>query len=139
MKCDCILVCILTCGKSRVNINVMIWNSYLKSGFFLVGYLSIRFFHDQVSVNQIFCVIEIQPVRCFGHEPLWNQGFQARSPATQVFPVLSCRSIRFFSSSKSNRSDIFPIEPLIRNISTLSRLQKIAYIHIMEKVESGGP
>jgi hypothetical protein len=38
MKCDCVLVCILARGKSHIDINVMIWNCYLKSGFFLIGF-----------------------------------------------------------------------------------------------------
>ena len=52
MKCDCVLVCILARGKSHVDINVMIQNCFLKSGFFLVGFQSTRFFHDKISANQ---------------------------------------------------------------------------------------
>jgi len=52
MKCDCVLVCMFARGKSHVNINVMIWNCYLKSGFFLVGFQSTRCFHDKISGNQ---------------------------------------------------------------------------------------
>jgi hypothetical protein len=44
MKCVCVRVCILARRKSHVDINVMIWNSYVKSGFFLVAFLSIKFF-----------------------------------------------------------------------------------------------
>ena len=52
MKCDCVLVCIFARGKSHVDINVMIQNCFLKSGFFLVGFQSTRFFHDKISANQ---------------------------------------------------------------------------------------
>jgi hypothetical protein len=54
MKCDCVLGCILTRGKSHVNINMMIWNSYLESDFFPVGILSIR-----------FLITKFQPIRYF--------------------------------------------------------------------------
>jgi hypothetical protein len=40
-----------------------------------------------------------------------------------------------FPDSMSSGSDVFPIEPRIWNILTLWRLQKIAYIHIMQKTE----
>jgi hypothetical protein len=49
MKCDCVLVCILARGKSHVDINVLIQNCFLKSGFFLVGIQSTRLFYDKIS------------------------------------------------------------------------------------------
>ena len=52
MKCDCVLVCMLARGKSHVDINMLIQNCYLKSGFFLVGFQSTRFFHGKISANQ---------------------------------------------------------------------------------------
>jgi hypothetical protein len=49
MKCDCVLVCILARGKSHVDINVLIQNCFLKSGFFLVEIQSTRLFYDKIS------------------------------------------------------------------------------------------
>jgi hypothetical protein len=52
IKCDCVLVCMLVRRKSHIDINVLIQNCYLKSGFLLVEFQSTRFFRDKLSADQ---------------------------------------------------------------------------------------
>jgi hypothetical protein len=105
MKCVCVLVCILARGKIHVDINDD-----------LEQLLKIRFFTSRISANKIvscqnfsqldFFMVEIQPIRRFGHRPLSNQGFQTGSSASQMFSVFSSRSIKSFQARS-------PADPMI--------------------------
>jgi hypothetical protein len=53
MECVCVFVCDRARGKSHAEINVMVCNSFLKSEFCVVGFLSIRVFHNKTLANQI--------------------------------------------------------------------------------------
>ena len=105
MKWACVLGCLLARGKTHADINDD--SEQL---------LEIRFFPGKISANKIvswqnisqldFFMVEIQPIRRFGHRQLSNQGFQVGSSACQMFSVFGSRSIKSFQARS-------PADPMI--------------------------
>ena len=115
-------------GKLHVDINGMICYSYLKSGFFLVGFLSIRFFNDKISANQIslwqkFNQLDVfaidhcrirgfkpgaQPVRCFLYSALVQSGFFRLE--VQPIRCFSYRTsdMKYIDTTKVTEDSVYP-------------------------------
>jgi hypothetical protein len=113
--------------------------------------LEIKFFPSSISVNKIFSwqnfsqsdffMVEIQPIRWFGYEPLSNQGFQPESSASQMFPVFSSRSIKFFQAWSPADSMLFQLNLYMKYIDTIKITDDSIWSHHAENrpVEGGGP